>query len=61
MLDRYDQHHPATKYALMNLGEQLCSPGVTPVTILPFCYQTDPCDCLCEEYRLIREVTENAA
>ena len=61
ILDSYCHHHPATKYALVNLGDHLSSCEVTPSILNPCIYHDDSCDCLCEACRLIGEVTDSAA
>ncbi|NYT06231.1 MAG: tRNA(Ile)-lysidine synthase, partial [Methanomicrobiales archaeon] len=58
MLNDYSYRHPATRYALLNLGEELPlrarEEGITG-TICPEC--GEPCRGSCQTCRMLREVS----
>jgi len=58
MLDEFTIRHPATKYALMNLGKNLGSTCSTNADLVHTCERCgEPADGICTSCRIIDEVT----
>jgi uncharacterized protein (TIGR00269 family) len=58
MLDDYTGRHPATKYALMNLGETIERTGINSATGFYCCDRClEPCEGACDTCRIVDEVT----
>jgi len=62
LLNDFTRHHPATKYALYNLGKHLTSTCNSMADAISICEQCgEPTDGICQSCRIISEVTTHGA
>ena len=62
LLNDFTIHHPATKYALQNLGKHLTSACTSIADAISTCEQCgEPTDGICQSCRIISEVTAHGA